>query len=76
MNTEGFTDAEMDVLLFHELLHVGMNDKGEYRINPHNVDDFYVILKKYGLEWSSGGIRIPASAEGEPGGDPDGEGQI
>lgn len=76
MNTEGFTDAEMDVLLYHELLHVGMNDKGEYRINPHNVDDFYVILKKYGLEWSSGGIRIPASAEGEPGGDPDGEGQI
>lgn len=82
-NTEGFTDAELDVLLYHELLHVGMNDKGEYRINPHNVEDFYGILNRYGLDWSSGGIRKTAEglqtggtqAEGA-GGDPDGEGQI
>lgn len=77
VNTEGFTDEEMDILLYHELLHIGMYDKGEYTTNPHDINDFDAIVRKYGLFWAEGGLRETAPAEGAPaGGDPDGEGQI
>ncbi len=77
VNTEGFTDAEMDVLLYHELLHIGMSNTGEYKLTPHDVNDFGTILRKYGLFWAEGGLRETAPAEGAAaGGDPDGEGQI
>ncbi len=77
VNTEGFTDAEMDVLLYHELLHIGMNDKGEFTTNPHDINDFSTIVRKYGIFWAEVGLELAAPADGATaGGDPDGEGQI
>ena len=43
------------ILLHHELLHIGIEEtKGElkYRVVPHDVEDFRLILEKYGLDWS------------------------
>jgi hypothetical protein len=54
-NVIGFTDEQMRILLFHELLHVGiefMDDGSEkYSIRPHDYEDFKIITDRYGTEW-------------------------
>ena len=54
-NVERFTEEQMQILLFHELLHVGIDRDGNeetYRIIPHDVEDFKEILERYGIGWS------------------------
>ena len=55
-NCEGMTDDQIRILLFHELLHVGItfNSDGteSYSINPHDLEDFKLIIDRYGTEWS------------------------
>ena len=51
-------DASEDVLrilLYHELLHVGMSEDGQevrYVINPHDLEDFRETIDLYGLDWA------------------------
>lgn len=55
-NCVGFTEDQMRILLFHELLHVGVEflDDGteKYSIKPHDYEDFKIIIDRYGTEWS------------------------
>lgn len=54
-NTAGLTKQQLRILMFHELLHVGMEEKNgelKYKIIPHDVEDFYSILDRYGTRWS------------------------
>lgn len=55
-NTVDFTPEQMRILLFHELLHVGIEftDDGQekYSIRPHDYEDFKEIIDRYGTEWS------------------------
>lgn len=54
-NVVGMTVEQQKILLYHELLHVGMSDDGEevkYLINPHDVEDFRVIIDRYGIDWA------------------------
>lgn len=54
-NIEHFTEEQIEILLFHELLHVGIDIDGNeeiYSIVPHDVEDFDVIISKYGLNWN------------------------
>jgi hypothetical protein len=55
-NIEGFSEKQIAILLFHELLHVGIDyrEGGEevYSIRPHDVEDFKVIIEKYGVDWA------------------------
>ena len=55
-NIEGFTEEQLRILIFHELLHVGItyNDDGEekYSIIGHDLEDFKLIIDRYGTEWS------------------------
>lgn len=55
-NVEGFTPEQIKILLFHELLHVGIefcNDGTEnYYIKPHDLEDFKLIIDRFGTEWS------------------------
>lgn len=61
-NTAGMTGEQLKILLWHELLHVGMsmNIDGEpvYRIVSHDVEDFRVILNKHGFDWA--GTKVDA----------------
>lgn len=54
-NVEGFTDEQLEILLFHELLHVGItqNDNGTetYSIVPHDLEDFKLIIDRFGTDW-------------------------
>lgn len=54
-NVAGFSDEQMRTLLFHELLHVGiefLDDGSErYSVKPHDYEDFKIITDRYGTEW-------------------------
>lgn len=53
-NVERFTDEQIRILIMHELLHIGIEKDGneeKYYIRPHNIEDFRVILDKYGMDW-------------------------
>lgn len=55
-NVEKFTDDQIRILLHHELLHVGIDKKADgsesYSIVDHDIEDFKLILDKYGTDWS------------------------
>lgn len=54
-NVSGMSDSQMEILLYHELLHVGMDDTGEevrYIVNPHDVEDFHAVIDRYGIDWA------------------------
>lgn len=53
-NVERFTDAQLRILLLHELLHVGVEVDGNeesYRVRPHDVEDFHEVLERFGTGW-------------------------
>lgn len=54
-NCKEFTPEQIKILLFHELLHINIvfKDGAEvYSINDHDLNDFKVIVEKYGVDWS------------------------
>lgn len=54
-NAERLTRQQMRVLLFHELLHIGIEEDGneeKYYIRDHDYEEFREIIERYGLEWS------------------------
>ena len=55
-NVERMTEEQIGVLMLHELLHAGVEVDGNeetYRIIPHDVEDFRVIISRYGLDWAN-----------------------
>lgn len=56
-NIIGMSADQLKVLLFHELLHIGIDyaaDGGEvYSIHKHDLEDFKTIIDRYGTDWAS-----------------------
>ena len=55
-NIEYFTDQQIDILMEHELRHVGIDYSGKepkFYIVPHDIEEFWSIIDKYGLLWSA-----------------------
>lgn len=56
-NVETFSEAQLKILLLHELMHIGIEftEKGKLKkyLVPHSVQDFRYILEKYGFDWAS-----------------------
>ena len=54
-NVEGFGEAQMRTLIFHELLHAGVShDKDgneRYSIVPHDYGEFREVYERCGLDW-------------------------
>lgn len=54
-NCAHMTDEQLEILLWHELMHIGVtvNEDGsvDYGIKDHDVQDFRVILELYGVDW-------------------------
>lgn len=46
-NIVEFTDAQIQVLLYHEMLHIGYDGK----IQQHDIEDFYYVIMKHGISW-------------------------
>lgn len=54
-NIAGFTDKQLEILIRHELKHIGVKqtNTGEtYYIVPHDVEDFEDIIKEHGIDWA------------------------
>ena len=55
-NCEGMTEEQMKMLIFHELLHVKISYKDDgtetYGINPHDLEDFKLIIDRFGTDWA------------------------
>lgn len=55
-NCEGFTEDQFKILLFHELLHVGIELKEDgtesYSIKGHDLEDFKEIIERFGTNWA------------------------
>jgi len=42
------------ILIMHELMHIGVDqdaDDIKFKIVPHDVEEFWYIIRKYGLTW-------------------------
>lgn len=55
-NVERLTDDQLKIVMYHELLHVGIRKDGneeQYYVREHDIEDFRDILDRYGLDWSS-----------------------
>lgn len=66
-NVERMTPEQIKILLYHELLHVGIeldsNSGNEtYSIRPHDLEDFKLIITLFGTEWA----KIKDDAEEMP----------
>lgn len=61
-NCLGLTENQMYIVLWHELLHIGL-DGGSlnpiYKINPHTIEDFKSIINRFGIDWGEVGEAVP-----------------
>ncbi len=57
-NTGFLNENQLKILMYHELRHIGIGEKG-LKIVPHDIEDFSDILTKYGLDWNSHGKELP-----------------
>lgn len=55
-NIIGFTRKQKRILIMHELMHVGIDtdhDDIKYKIVPHDVEEFWKIIDRFGLNWET-----------------------
>jgi len=50
LNTSGLSDKQMKILIWHELRHITISERG-LTIAPHDVEDFDSIIESCGLHW-------------------------
>lgn len=63
-NTGFLNENQQKILMFHELQHIDIGEKG-LKVRPHDVEDFKNILEKYGLDWAEAGKELPDILAGE-----------
>lgn len=55
-NVEGMSEEHLRMLIFHELLHVGIEYNADgtetYSVKPHDLEDFKLIIDRFGTDWS------------------------
>ena len=54
-NTIALTEKQMEILMYHELLHIGIDEAGEelkYVVNPHDLEEFRAVADRYGVDWA------------------------
>lgn len=63
-NTGMLNENQLKILMLHELKHIGMGERG-LTLVPHDIEDFSIILDKYGLDWNEYGKELPDLFGGE-----------
>lgn len=57
MNTLLLTPKQIEILIQHELHHIGIDEEAngnEYYIVPHDIEEFWDVIDAHGLEWQGG----------------------
>lgn len=61
-NMIGLSATQIKIVMFHELLHVGieMGPDGDefYSVRKHDLEDFKIIIDKFGTDWSTTHSKI------------------
>ena len=56
-NLVGLSEAQIRIVLFHELLHVriepGPDGDELYSVRKHDLEDFKLIIDRFGTDWAS-----------------------
>lgn len=56
-NIKGKSEEAIKRIIFHELLHVGIEFKEDgtekYTIVPHDIEDFKLLIDRWGTDWSN-----------------------
>lgn len=50
-NVVDFSLDQLRILIFHELLHVGIDGETLY-CRPHDTEDFKTIITRFGVDWA------------------------
>ena len=53
-NCVDLSDKQREILLVHELRHIGIDLEGKeprYFVYPHDVEEFWSIIDEFGLKW-------------------------
>lgn len=59
-NVVGLSERQKEILIFHELLHVGIEESDQtsldghhekYYIKPHDLEDFMTVIDMFGPHW-------------------------
>lgn len=61
-NCELLSDEQTNILLWHELKHIGVdmsNGEPVYMVNPHDIEDFKSIIDRFGYDWNEEGKVLP-----------------
>lgn len=53
-NAMMLSDEQREIMMYHELLHVGIKGNGDLYVVPHDIEDFDRIIDRYGLHWVGG----------------------
>lgn len=65
-NVEHMNPDQLDILILHELLHVGIEDDGmappRYFVKAHTFEEFEIIVRTFGTDWA-GYFRTPGPVE-------------
>lgn len=56
-NVGHLSDNQLKLLMWHELKHIGVGDRG-FIISPHEVEDFYSIIDEHSTRWSELGAEV------------------
>ena len=56
-NMAWLTENQRKVVIYHELRHIDVNERG-ITVRPHDIEDFESILSEHGLNWSQPGIDV------------------
>lgn len=54
-NILGLSDKQIEILIEHELRHIGVDEDGDeikFYVAPHDYEEFRSIMDRYGIDWS------------------------
>lgn len=64
LNTNILNDEQIKILIWHELKHIKLGDRG-LTLAPHDVEEFDEIIQKHGVHWEGYGVTIDGDTEDE-----------
>lgn len=49
-----FNEKQINALIEHELLHIGIREDGDepsFYVVPHDIEEFWMVIERYGMDW-------------------------
>lgn len=50
-DSETLNEKGIEILTWHELKHIGIDDEGRFYIADHDLQDFKAVVERYGVDW-------------------------